>query len=119
MKNKNTQRLNDLVALHAKMYKVTKESSRQVILSVFDSIAEMMKKTDKLVLSDFGVFETRHREAYEQTNNFPQYGGKVSIIPECYRLKFTAADTLNDAAAKFFTGDTDGSKTASKKRKGR
>lgn len=78
-----------------------------------DTITEMMRQTNALVLQGFGRFETKYRAPYTVRCNLPDIEEREKPIPGSYRLKFQPATKLNEAACEYFCRDDENEEKAS------
>jgi len=82
---------NELIDVVAKKAKLTNKAAREAVNVLFNVITENLKKGEKVVVTGFGTFEVRRRQAREGRN--PQTGEKIRI-PEMRSPTFTAGKTL-------------------------
>lgn len=57
----------------------TRRQAEKVVRTVFDSIAQSLKNDQKVVISNFGTFRVKRREARQGRN--PKTGAAVSVPP--------------------------------------
>lgn len=81
----------DLVAQVAKKADLTSKASKDAVNSLFNTIADAMKRGEKVVVTGFGTFLVRKRAARKGRN--PQTGAEIQI-PATKTPGFTAGKTL-------------------------
>ena len=67
----------DLVTKVAETANITKAQATTAVNTVFDSVAEALKKGDKATLIGFGTFSVSERKA--RTGRNPQTGASIKI----------------------------------------
>lgn len=87
---------NDLVSYVASAAGLTKADAARATDSVFEAIAESLKKGDEVRLVGFGTFTVSHRKAGEGRN--PRTGEKIAIAA-AKLPKFRAGKGLKDIIA--------------------
>ena len=73
---------------------IPKKQARQVIDTALDLIAEQLKAGDRVVLTGFGTFEVRHRQARQGVN--PQTK-QAMTIEATQTPGFSASNSLKNA----------------------
>jgi DNA-binding protein HU-beta len=87
----------DLVARIAEEAGVSKKAAATALDSVVTAIHDVLKKGDKVRISDLGSFSVVQRKARQGVN--PRTGKPIKI-PATKAPKFTAAKALRDAVKK-------------------
>lgn len=87
----------ELVASVAEKAGMTKKDAEKAVNALFESIEEVLAKSDKVQLIGFGTFETRERAARKGRN--PQTGKEIDI-PASKTPVFKAGKGLKDAINK-------------------
>lgn len=72
----------------------TKVQAEQVVDTIFDSIANSLKKGDDVAVAGFGKFVVKHRAAREARN--PKTGEKVKVAASKV-VRFSVAKALKDS----------------------
>ncbi len=67
----------ELASIVSEKVNLSKKDAEAAVNVVFDSIAQAMKKGDKVNIAGFGIFETRERSA--RTSKNPQTGETIEI----------------------------------------
>jgi DNA-binding protein HU-beta len=83
----------DFIARVAEQTGTSKKVARQVIESALDTIAQSLAKDEKVVLTGFGTFELRTRQARRGVN--PQTR-QAMTIPASRSPGFSASNSLKD-----------------------
>lgn len=86
----------EIVAKVAQEVKVSKAAAAQALTVITDSIAQAMKKGDKVTLVGFGTFSVSERKARVGRN--PRTGKEIKI-PARKAPKFSAGAALKAAAS--------------------
>lgn len=81
----------DLVAQVAKKANLTAKAAKDAVSVVFSTIADAMKRGEKVVVTGFGTFMVRKRAARKGRN--PQTGAEIQI-PATKTPGFTAGKSL-------------------------
>lgn len=81
----------DLIDIIAKKVDLTNKAARESVAAVFDTIADALKKGDKVIVTGFGTFSVRNRAA--RTGRNPQSGAPIKI-PARKTPGFTAGKAL-------------------------
>ncbi|MCS7093506.1 MAG: HU family DNA-binding protein [Patescibacteria group bacterium] len=81
----------DLVAQVAKKANLTAKAAKDAVTSVFSTIADALKRGEKVVVTGFGTFMVRKRAARKGRN--PQTGAEIQI-PATKTPGFTAGKSL-------------------------
>ena len=81
----------DLVAQVAKQTNLSMRASKGAVDAVFSTIAEALKRGEKVVVTGFGTFLVRNRAARKGRN--PQTGAEIRI-PATKTPGFTAGKSL-------------------------
>lgn len=81
----------DLIAQVAKKAGLTTKAAKDAVKAVFDTIAEAMKRREKVVVTGFGTFLVRERAARKGRN--PQTGAEIKI-PPTRTPSYTAGKTM-------------------------
>lgn len=81
----------DLINVVAKKVNLTNKAAKQAVQVVFNSIADSLKKGDKVVVTGFGTFMVRSRAS--RTGRNPQTGATINI-PARKTPGFTAGKAL-------------------------
>jgi len=81
----------DLITVVAKKVNLTNKAAKQAVQVVFNSIADSLKKGDKVVVTGFGTFMVRSRAS--RTGRNPQTGATINI-PARKTPGFTAGKAL-------------------------
>ena len=84
----------DLVEHVARKADLTRKAAKEAVDSVFDAIADSLKRGDKAVITGFGTFSVRKRAA--RTGRNPQTGSAIKISAR-KTPGFTAGKTLKRA----------------------
>ncbi len=84
----------ELIAAVAESTGMTKKDTEQVISAALAAITDAIAGGDKVSLSGFGIFETKHREARTGRNPVTT---QVILIPATNAPVFKASKTLKDA----------------------
>ncbi len=84
----------ELVALVADRAGLTKKDAQSALDAVLDGVKESLVKGDKVVLTGFGTFEVRARQA--RTGHNPRTGASIQI-PAQKSPAFKAGKVLKDA----------------------
>jgi len=84
----------ELIEKVANESNLSKSAAKQMVNSVFSTIAEAMKTGDKVSLPGFGTFSVAERTAREGRN--PQSGEKIMISAKKI-VKFKSGSNLTDA----------------------
>ncbi|MBI4114462.1 MAG: HU family DNA-binding protein [Candidatus Niyogibacteria bacterium] len=72
----------------------TKKQAEETVDVIFGAITDSLKKRDKVSISDFGIFDAKHRKARKARN--PRTGAMVDV-PATTVPKFRASRFLKDA----------------------
>jgi len=88
---------NDLIDSISSKAGLTKRKSEEVINAFVKSVEESLKKGEKVVLSDFGVFEVKKRAARRGRNLITK---KEMVIPETKIPVFRAGKGLKNLVKK-------------------
>jgi len=83
----------DFIARVAEQSGVSKKTARQVIETALDTIAQHLATGEKVVLTGFGTFELRERQARRGVN--PQTR-EAMIIPASRSPGFSASNSLKE-----------------------
>lgn len=81
----------DLVAQVAKKANLTARAAKEAVNAVFGTIADALKRGEKVVVTGFGTFMVRKRAARKGRN--PQTGAEIQI-PATKTPGFTAGKSL-------------------------
>jgi DNA-binding protein HU-beta len=81
----------DLVAQVAKKTDLSMRAAKAAVDAVFNTVADALKREEKVVVTGFGTFLVRERAARKGRN--PQTGAEIEI-PETKTPGFTAGKTL-------------------------
>ena len=81
----------DLVAQVAKKANLTAKAAKDAVYVVFSTMADAMKRGEKVVVTGFGTFMVRRRAARKGRN--PQTGAEIQI-PATKTPGFTAGKSL-------------------------
>ncbi len=84
----------DLIAAIAEKTGVTKAEADNMFIAIFDTIADALKKQDKVPVPGFGSFVTKVRE--ERKGRNPSTG-KEMVIPRFVVVSFKPATQLKEA----------------------
>ena len=84
----------ELIAIMAEKADITKKDAEKALAAFIDTVADALKKDDKIQLVGFGTFETRARAARTGIN--PQTGKKIEIAASKNPV-FKAGKALKDA----------------------
>jgi DNA-binding protein HU-beta len=84
----------ELVARVAETAGLTKKDAQAALDAVLDSVRDALVAGDKVVLTGFGTFEVRNRQA--RTGHNPRTGASISI-PAQKSPAFKAGKVLKDA----------------------
>lgn len=84
----------ELIAIIAEKADITKKDAEKALAAFVDTVADTLKKDDKIQLVGFGTFETRKRAARTGIN--PQTGKKINIAASKNPV-FKAGKALKDA----------------------
>lgn len=84
----------DLVALIAEKANISKKDADAALNAFVETVADELKKGEKIQLVGFGTFEVRERAAREGVN--PQTGAKIEIAASKNPV-FKAGKALKDA----------------------
>jgi DNA-binding protein HU-beta len=87
----------ELIAAVAEKTGLTKKEAERIVNATFETVAETLKKGDKVSVSGFGIFEVKTREARIGRN--PRTKEEIKI-PATKLPAFKASKTLKDAVAK-------------------
>ena len=87
----------ELIAAVAEKAGLTKKDAERIVNATFETVAETLKKGDKVSVSGFGIFEVKTREARIGRN--PRTKEEIKI-PATKLPAFKASKTLKDAVAK-------------------
>ena len=87
----------ELIAAVAAKTGITKKDAESIVSATFDTIAQELKKGEKIQVSGFGIFEVKEREARVGRN--PRTKEAIQI-PATKTPAFKASKTLKDAVAK-------------------
>ena len=87
----------ELIAAVAEKTGLTKKEAERIVNATFETVAETLKKGDKVSVSGFGIFEVKTREARIGRN--PRTKDEIKI-PATKLPAFKASKTLKDAVAK-------------------
>jgi len=90
----NKMNKGDLINAVAAAAGINKAQATTAVNTVLDSIADTLKKGDKVTLVGFGTFSVSRREA--RTGRNPQTGATIQI-PAKNSVKFKAGKELSDA----------------------
>ena len=85
----------DIIAKLAEEIKISKKAAGQTLALVTDSVAQAMRKGEKVTFVGFGTFSVVQRKARKGRN--PQNGKEIKIAAK-KTPKFTAGATLRAAA---------------------
>ena len=72
-----TMNKTELIAIIAEKAAISKKDAEKAFAAFVDTVADTLKKGDKIQLVGFGTFETRERAARTGIN--PQTGKKIKI----------------------------------------
>ena len=86
----------ELIAAVAAKTGITKKDAESIVSATFDTIAQELKKGEKIQVSGFGIFEVKEREARVGRN--PRTKEAIQI-PASKAPAFKAAKALKDAIA--------------------
>ena len=67
----------DLINLIAERAGITRVKAETVVSTIFDSMVEALKRSDRVEIRDFGTFAIRHYGAYEGRN--PRTGAVIMV----------------------------------------
>lgn len=81
----------DLVAQVAKKAGLTSKAAKDAVGAIFNSMADAMKRGEKVVVTGFGTFMVRKRASRKGRN--PQTGAEIQI-PSTKTPGFTAGKSL-------------------------
>lgn len=81
----------DLIAQVAKKANLTAKAAKEAVSTVFSTIADALKRGEKVVVTGFGTFMVRKRAARKGRN--PQTGAEIQI-PATKTPGFTAGKSL-------------------------
>lgn len=81
----------DLVAQVAKQANLSMRAAKTAVDSVFSTVADALKRNEKVVVTGFGTFVVRKRAARKGRN--PQTGAEIQI-PASKTPGFTAGKSL-------------------------
>ncbi len=81
----------DLVAQVAKKAGLTSKAAKDAVSAIFNSMADAMKRGEKVVVTGFGTFMVRKRASRKGRN--PQTGAEIQI-PSTKTPGFTAGKSL-------------------------
>lgn len=81
----------DLVAQVAKKANLTAKAAKDAVSVIFSTMADAMKRGEKVVVTGFGTFMVRRRAARKGRN--PQTGAEIQI-PSTKTPGFTAGKSL-------------------------
>ena len=84
----------ELIAIIAEKAEISKKDADKALAAFIDTVADSLKKGDKIQLVGFGTFETRARAARTGIN--PQTGKKIEIAASKNPV-FKAGKALKDA----------------------
>ncbi|MBR4123506.1 MAG: HU family DNA-binding protein [Clostridia bacterium] len=84
----------ELIAIIAEKAEISKKDADKALAAFVDTVADSLKKGDKIQLVGFGTFETRERAARTGIN--PQTGKKIEIAASKNPV-FKAGKALKDA----------------------
>ena len=84
----------ELIAIIAEKAAISKKDAEKALAAFVDTVADSLKKGDKIQLVGFGTFETRARAARTGIN--PQTGKKIEIAASKNPV-FKAGKALKDA----------------------
>lgn len=84
----------ELIAIIADKAAISKKDAEKALAAFIDTVADTLKKDDKIQLVGFGTFETRARAARTGIN--PQTGKKIEIAASKNPV-FKAGKALKDA----------------------
>lgn len=84
----------ELIAIMAEKAAISKKDAEKALAAFVDTVADTLKKDDKIQLVGFGTFETRARAARTGIN--PQTGKKIEIAASKNPV-FKAGKALKDA----------------------
>ena len=87
----------ELIAAVAEKTGLTQKEAERIVNATFETVAEALKKGDKVSVSGFGIFEVKTREARIGRN--PRTKEEIKI-PATKLPAFKASKTLKDAVAK-------------------
>ena len=87
----------ELIAAVAEKSGITKKDAERVVNATLDTVTASLAAGDKVQLSGFGIFETKHREARIGRN--PRTKEAIQI-PASSQPVFKASKALKDAVAK-------------------
>ena len=87
----------ELIAAVAEKTGLTKKEAERIVNATFETVAETLKKGDKVSVSGFGIFEVKTREARIGRN--PRTKEEIKI-PATKLPAFKASKTLKDLIAK-------------------
>ena len=87
----------DLVCAIAEKCKCQQNTARDAVQALLDQIIVELSKGNRIELRDFGVFETRTREAHRARN--PRTKETVAVPPRA-SVKFKAGRVMKDAIQK-------------------
>ena len=85
----------DIIAKLAEEIKISRKAAGQTLALVTDSVAQAMRKGEKVTFVGFGTFSVVQRKARKGRN--PQNGKEIKIAAK-KAPKFTAGSTLKAAA---------------------
>ncbi len=84
----------ELIAIIADKAAISKKDAEKALAAFIDTVADTLKKDEKIQLVGFGTFETRARAARTGIN--PQTGKKIEIAASKNPV-FKAGKALKDA----------------------
>ena len=87
----------ELISVVAEKSGITKKDAERVVNATFETIAAELKKSEKVQLSGFGIFEVKAREARVGRNPHTK---EAIQIPASKVPAFKASKTLKDTIGK-------------------
>ena len=87
----------ELIAAVAAKTGITKKDAESIVSATFDTIAQELKKGEKIQVSGFGIFEVKEREARVGRN--PRTKEAIQI-PASKAPAFKASKALKDTVSK-------------------
>lgn len=88
---------NDLILKVSEKLNIKKKDATKIIDATFDTIIEALAEGEKVSVSGFGIFSTRHRA--ERIGKKPQTGEPVKV-PAATVPSFKASKSLKEAVNK-------------------
>lgn len=86
----------DIISVLREKHGLSKELSRQVVNTVFESIADAIANNEHVTISDFGSFELKERPGREYTDPF----NRSITVPDRMLPSFKASRKLKTKCSK-------------------